>query len=163
MSSRSESLLITLMIAYGHKQQSNKIGSGQNDGLGGGGGGYGSGDSDGDRDGNDNGGGNGYGNGDSGINNGDAGDDGVDGDDGDDGDDGSGMEEIGGGGRGSGDGGGNGCSNALGRLPTVNDATFMTMTFLTRPPTLMRCQASARGRPPKTNSIRRRIDNDDIG
>ena len=158
--------MIILPIAYGHKQQSNKIGSGQNDGLGGGGGGYGSGNSDGDRDGNDNGDGNGYGNGDSGINNGDAGDDGddgVNGDYGDDIDDGSGMEEIGGGGRGSGDGGGNGCGNALGRLPSVNDATFMTMTFLTRPPTLMRCWASARGRPPKTNSIRRRIDDDDVG
>ncbi len=33
MSSKSESLLITLPIAYGHKQQSNKIGSRQNDVL----------------------------------------------------------------------------------------------------------------------------------
>jgi hypothetical protein len=33
MSSKSESLLITLPIVYGHKQQSNKIGSGQNNVL----------------------------------------------------------------------------------------------------------------------------------
>jgi hypothetical protein len=36
-------------------------------------------------------------------------------------------------------------------------------TFLTRPTRLMRCRASARGRPPTTDSIRRRIDDDDVG
>jgi hypothetical protein len=36
-------------------------------------------------------------------------------------------------------------------------------TFLTRPTRLMRCRASARGRPPTNDSIRRRIDDDDVG
>jgi hypothetical protein len=123
-----------LPIACGHKQQLKKIGSGRNDSCGGGGGGYGSGKIDGDRDGdgNENWGGNRYGNGDSGNNNGNAGDDGVDGSNGDDGADGGGVEEIGGGGGGSGDGGGDGCGNALGRLPSVNDATFVTTTFLSK-------------------------------
>jgi len=154
-----------LPIVYGHKQQSNKIGSRKFDGRGGGGGGYGSGDSDGDGDGdgNDNGDDNGYGNGDSGNNNGDAGDDGVDGDDGDDDDDGGGVEEIGGGGRGSGDGGGDGCCNALGRLPSVNDVTFVTTTFLTRPAMSMHCRASVKGRPSTNYSIRHRIDDNDVG
>ncbi len=97
---------------------------------------------------------------DSGNNNGDAGDDGVDDDDGDDG---SGMEEIGGGGGGSGDGGGDGCCNALGRLPSVNDVTFVTTTFLTRPAMSMHCRASVRGRPSTNYSIRHRIDDNDVG
>jgi len=54
-----------LPIAYGHKQQSNKIGSGRNDDRGGGGGGggsYSSGDRNEDGDSIENGDGNGYGN-----------------------------------------------------------------------------------------------------
>jgi hypothetical protein len=38
-----------------------------------------------------------------------------------------------GGGRGSGDGGGDGCGNALGCLPSVNNATIVTTAFLSRP------------------------------
>jgi hypothetical protein len=73
------------------------------------------------------------------------------------------VEELGGGGGGSGDRGSDGCGNALGRLPSVNDATFVTTTFLTRPTTSMHCRASARGRPPTTASIRHCIDDDDVG
>jgi len=154
-----------LPIAYGHKQQSNKIGSGQNGSRGGGCGigGYGSGDSDGDGYGNDNRDGDGCGNCDSDNNNGDAGDDGVDGDNDDDGDDVGGLEEIGGCGGGSGEGGGDGCGNTLVQLPSVNDATFMTTMFLTRPTTSICCRASARGCPPTTNSIQHRINDDYIG
>jgi hypothetical protein len=87
----------------------------------------------------------------------------VNGVDGNDGDDGSSVEEIGGGGGGSGDRGGNGCGNALGQLPSVNDATFVMTAFLTRQARLMRCRASARGCPPTTDSIRHHIDDDDVG
>jgi hypothetical protein len=72
------------------------------------------------------------------------------------------VEGIGGGGGGSGDGGGDGCCNTLGRLPLVNDATFVTTAFLTRPMRL-RCRASERGRPPTTDSIRNRIYDNDVG
>jgi hypothetical protein len=72
------------------------------------------------------------------------------------------VEEIGGGGGGSGDGGGDGCGNTLGRLPSVNDVTFVTTTFLMRP-TRLRCRASERGRPPTTDLIRHRIDDNDVG
>ncbi len=41
---------------------------------------------------------------------------------------------------GSGDGDGDGCGGALGNLPLVNDATIVSMTFPTRPPTLMPLQ-----------------------
>ena len=116
---------------------------------------HGSGDSDRDGDGNDNGDGNGYGKGDSGNNNGNSGDDCVDGDDGDLGDDGGGGV--------SGDGVGNSCGNTLSRLPLVNDVTFVMTTFLTRPTTSMRCPASERGHPPTTDSIRCRIDDDNVG
>jgi len=73
------------------------------------------------------------------------------------------MEELGGGGGGSGDGGGDGCGNALGRLTSANDMTFVMPTFLMRPTTSMRCRASARGRPPTTDSIQHRIDDDNVG
>ena len=37
------------------------------------------------------------------------------------------------------------------QLPLVNDVTFVTMMFLTRPMTSIHCWASARGRPPATD------------
>ncbi len=80
-----------------------------------------------------------------------------------DGDDVGGLEEIGGCGGGSGEGGGDGCGNTLVQLPSVNDATFMTTMFLTRPTTSICCRASARGCPPTTNSIQHRINDDYIG
>ena len=150
MSARSESLLNHIANCLRAQTTINNIGSGRNDGCGSGGGGvggYDNGDSNGDRDGNDNGDGNRYGNADSGNSNGNAGDS-VDGDDGDGGDNG-----IGGSSGGSGDGCGGDCGNALGRLPSVNDATFITTMFLTRPTTSMHCQASARGRPPTADLI----------
>jgi hypothetical protein len=75
----------------------------------------------------------------------------------------------GGEGGGSGDGDGDGCGGAFGRLPLVNDATIVTMTLMTRPTLLTRptsstcCCASARGRLPKTNSIRRHLDDNEVG
>ena len=71
---------------------------------------------------------------------------------------------------GDGDGGGGrievgrcGYGNALGHLLSRNDATIMTTTFLTRPMMSTRRQASARGRPPMIDSIKRRINADDVG
>jgi hypothetical protein len=61
------------------------------------------------------------------------------------------------------DGGDGGCGCSLGRLPLVIDMTFVMTTFLMRPTTSMRCRTSARGCPPKTDSIRCRIDDDDVG
>ena len=98
--------------------------------------------------------------GDSGNDDGNDGDDGVDGVNGDDDDDGSDGDDGNGGGSHR-DVGGDGCGNALGCLLWLNDATIMTTTFLTRPTTLTRCRASARGRPPTTDLIQRRIDSDD--
>ena len=48
-----------------------------------------------------------------------------------------------GGGNGSGDSDGDGDGNDNGDLPSVNDATIVTATFLTRPTTSMCCRASA--------------------
>ena len=49
-------------------------------------------------------------------------------------------------------------------LPSVNDATFMTRIFLKNTNDIDALSgASARGRPPTTNSIRRRIDDNNVG
>ena len=47
-------------------------------------------------------------------------------------------------------------------LVDYHDATFVMRTFLTTPTTSMHCRASARGRPPTTDSIRRHIDEDKV-
>jgi hypothetical protein len=77
------------------------------------------------------------------------------------------VEEIGGGGGGSGDGGGDGCGNTLGLLPLVNDTTFVTMTFLTRPTTSMRCrdlQGAAHQQPTRSGVVSMTIMlGDDVG
>jgi hypothetical protein len=52
-----------------------------------------------------------------------------------DGDD-DGGDRSGGGGS-NGDGGGDGCGSALGNLPSVNDTTIVSISFPTRPMTLM--------------------------
>ena len=97
--------------------------------------------------------------GDSGNDDGNDGDNGIDGVNGDDDDD----DDDGNGGGSHCDVGGDGCSNALGRLLLHNDATIMTMTFLTRLTTSTHRQASARGCPPMTDLIKRRINADDVG
>jgi hypothetical protein len=79
------------------------------------------------------------------------------------GSDGSGCSGSGGGGNGSGDSNGDGDGNDNGDLPSVNDETIVTTTFLTKPTASMRCRASARGRPPTTDLIQRRINANDVG